>query len=96
MVATKCGNSDSRGRMSAGQTGHMTGQMGHVHGIDGTHTHTHQAVFLQNSFQSKHKSERAKGAEKVLCGETVVQKGVLESPFLLCPLKVFRRFQCRA
>ena len=24
--------------MSAGQTGHMTGQMGHVHGTDGTHT----------------------------------------------------------
>ena len=33
-----CGNSNSRGRMSAGQTGHMTGQMGLVHGTDGTHT----------------------------------------------------------
>ena len=30
---------------------------------------------------------RTKGAEKVSCGETVVQKGV-ESLFLLCPLKV--------
>ena len=26
------------GRMSAGQTGHTTGQMGHFHGTDGTHT----------------------------------------------------------
>ena len=33
-----CGKSNSRGRTSAGQTGHMTGQMGHVHGTDGTHT----------------------------------------------------------
>ena len=32
----------------------------------------------------------AKGAEKASCGERVVQKGVLESPFLLFPLKVFR------
>ena len=36
--ADLCGNSNSRDRMSAGQTGHMTGQMGHVHGRDGTHT----------------------------------------------------------
>ena len=36
--ADLCGNSHSRGRMSAGQTGQMTGQMGHVHGTDGTHT----------------------------------------------------------
>ena len=35
----------------------------------------------------------AKGAEKASCGETVVQKGVLESPFLLCPLRVFRCFK---
>ena len=35
--------------MSTGQTGHMTGQMGHVHGTDGTHTHTHQGVSRQNS-----------------------------------------------
>ena len=35
--ADLCGNSDSRGRMSAGHSGHMTGQMGHVHGTDGTH-----------------------------------------------------------
>ena len=34
----------------------------------------------------------AKGAEKASCGEQVVQKGVLESPFLPCPLKVFRCF----
>ena len=33
--ADLCGNSHSRGRMSAGQ---MTGQMGHVHGTDGTQT----------------------------------------------------------
>ena len=35
-------------------------------------------------------SGRAKGAAKGSCAETVVQKGVLESPFLLCPLKVFK------
>ena len=33
-------------------------------------------------------SGRAKGAAKGSCGETVVQKVFLESPFLLCPLKV--------
>ena len=36
--ADLCGNSRSRGRMSAGRTGQMTGQMGHVHGTDGTQT----------------------------------------------------------
>ena len=36
--ADSCGNFNSSGRMSAGQTGHITGQMGHVHGTDGTHT----------------------------------------------------------
>ena len=36
--ADLCGNSHSWGRMSAGQTGQMTGQMGHVHGTDGTQT----------------------------------------------------------
>ena len=36
--ADLCGNSNSRGRMSAGQAGHMAGQMGHVHGTDRTHT----------------------------------------------------------
>ena len=36
--ADLCGNSSSRGRMSAGQLGHMTGQMGHVPGTDGTQT----------------------------------------------------------
>ena len=36
--ADLCGNSHSRGRMSAGQMGQMTGQMGHVHGTDGTQT----------------------------------------------------------
>ena len=36
--ADLCGNSNSSGRMSTGQTGHMTGQMGHFHGTDGTHT----------------------------------------------------------
>ena len=40
--ADLCGNSHSRGRMSAGQ---MTGQMGHVHGTDGTQT----KVSRQNS-----------------------------------------------
>ena len=40
-------------------------------------------------------SERAKRAEKASCGETVVQKGVLESPFLLCQLKVFRCFKIK-
>ena len=30
----------------------------------------------------------AKGAAKASCGETVVQKVFLESPFPLCPLKV--------
>ena len=32
----------------------------------------------------------AKGAEKASCGETVVQKGFLKSPFPLCPLKAFK------
>ena len=32
--------------MSAGQTGHMTGQMGHVHGTDGTHTRACPAKVL--------------------------------------------------
>ena len=42
---------------------------------------------------SKGISERAKGAEKVSCGETLVQKGVLgESAFSLPP-KVFRCFK---
>ena len=36
-----------------------------------------------------------KGAEKASCGETVVQKGVLESPSLLFPLKGFRRFRAK-
>ena len=36
--ADLCGNSHSRGRMSAGQTGQMMGQMGHVHGTDRTLT----------------------------------------------------------
>ena len=36
--ADLCGHSHSKGRMSAGQTGQMTGQMGHVHGTDGTQT----------------------------------------------------------
>ena len=35
----------------------------------------------------------ARGAAKASCGETVIQNGVLESPFLLCPLTVFRTFQ---
>ena len=35
----------------------------------------------------------AKGAAKASCGEMVVQKGVLESPFLLCPAKVFKCFK---
>ena len=46
--ADLCGNSNSRGRMFAGQMGHMTGQMGHVHRTDGTHTHTHQGASRQN------------------------------------------------
>ena len=33
-------------------------------------------------------SERAKGAEKASCGETVVKRVFLESPFLLYPLKI--------
>ena len=37
------GNSHSRGRMSAGQ---MTGQMGHVHGTDGTQTRVCPAKIL--------------------------------------------------
>ena len=35
--ADLCGNLNSRGRTSSGQTGHMTGQMGHGHGTDATH-----------------------------------------------------------
>ena len=37
---------------------------------------------------SEQTSERAKGAAKASCGETVVQRVFLESPFLLCPLNV--------
>ena len=37
-LADLCGNSNSRGRMSAGQTGQMPRQTGHVHVTDGTHT----------------------------------------------------------
>ena len=39
--ADLCGDSNSRGRLPVGQTGHMTGQTGHVYGTDETHTHTH-------------------------------------------------------
>ena len=39
-------NSHSRGRTSAGQTGQMTGQMGHVHGTDGTQTKGRPAKIL--------------------------------------------------
>ena len=44
--ADLCGNSNSRGRMSVGQTGHVTGQMGHVHGTDWTHTRGSPAKIL--------------------------------------------------
>ena len=44
--ADLCGDSDSKGRMSAGQTGHMTGQIGHVHGTDGTQTRGSPAKIL--------------------------------------------------
>ena len=43
--------------------------------------------------RSRQKSGRAKGAAKGSCGE-IVQKGVLESPFLLCSLKAFRDLSC--
>ena len=44
--ADLCGNSRSRCRMSAGQTGQMTGQMGHVQGTDGTQTRGCSAKIL--------------------------------------------------
>ena len=45
--------------MSAGQTGHMTGQMGHVHGTDGTHTRGCSAKILNvYSFSCPTKNER--------------------------------------
>ena len=44
--ADLCRNSHSRGRMFAGQTGRMTGQMGHVHGTDGTQTRGCPAIIL--------------------------------------------------
>ena len=45
---------------------------------------------LKNEIGMKfgNKFQGAKGAAKGSCGETVVQKGIFESPFLLCPLKV--------
>ena len=46
------------------------------------------AVGALASCWGEEKSECSKGAAKASCGETVVQKGVLESPFLLCPPKV--------
>ena len=46
-LADLCGNSNSRGRTSAGQTGHMTGQMGRV---PRDRRDTHQGVSHQNSF----------------------------------------------
>ena len=39
-------NSYPRDRMSAGQTGHMTGQMAHVRGTDGTHARGCPAKFF--------------------------------------------------
>ena len=45
--ADLCGNTHSRGRVSAGQMGHdMTGQMGHAHGTDGGHTRVCPAKIL--------------------------------------------------
>ena len=50
--------------------------------------------FPRNSHSRLKVSECAKGAGKASCGETVVQRNVfLESPFLLCSLKVFRTFK---
>ena len=48
-----------------------------------------------NASQKVKRSRRVsdKGAAKGSCGGTVAQKGVLESLFLLCSLKVFRTFQ---
>ena len=50
-------------------------------------------VFLDGVEERRALRGLAEGAKKASCGENVVQKGVLESPFLLFPLEVFRCFQ---
>ena len=57
-----CGNSRSRGRMSAGQTGQMTGQMGHVQGTDGTQTGGCPAKILYVYWFFSFPNKRPKGA----------------------------------
>ena len=59
-----CGNSHSRGRMSAGQTGQMTEQMGHVHGTDGTQTRgcPDKILYVYCFFLSQKRARRCKRA----------------------------------
>ena len=72
--ADLCGNSHSRGRMSAGQTGQMTGQMGHVHGTDGTYTRGCPAkifyvywFFFPQSFPLRSENSRRLWLSEILC-----------------------------
>ena len=60
-----------KGRMSAGQTGHTTGQMGHFHGTDGTHSRGCPAKILcaYCFFFFPHSSLRGQGM-----GDFVVSK----------------------
>ena len=79
--ADACRNSNSRGRVSAGETGHMTGQMGHVHGRDGTRTRGCPTKFFMfvdfsspqggiktNGFQSTSASHCSHSADPGLIG----------------------------
>ena len=54
-------------------------------------TGTHKVGHLNHPMRrssTPRDSRLSKNSEKASCGERVVQKGVLESPFLLCTLKV--------
>ena len=52
--ADLCGDLHSRGRMPTGQTGPMTGKMGHVHGKDGAHSKGCPAkiLYVYHSFRN--------------------------------------------
>ena len=58
--------------MSAGQTGHVTGQMGHVHGTDGTHTKGCPAkipyVYCFFSFPSQDAFDHDRGQKSGISG----------------------------
>ena len=73
-----CENPNSRGRMSAGQTGHMTGQTGHVHGTDGTHTRGCPAKILYVSWFFFFPQRRVQKAFLRACGTTAPKQSVAQ------------------